>query len=81
MKVEVNIMGINITLGQCKSAIDGTDTTPFCFVNEDSPCSKNQTQFRSLPGTYYSTEPCKGRKGGTRYGWITVIGFALGFLG
>ena len=70
-----NIYGKNITLGECNSVIEKGELR-FCFVNEDSICSK--TPFKGLPGTFYSTESCKSDKNDRRFGFLAYVGFLLG---
>ena len=76
MEAEVNISGLNITLGGCKSGI-GPERKKFCFVDEDSPCPKNETQFKALPGTYYSTELCTSQN---ELKSASLLLFAIGWL-
>ena len=76
MEVEANVFGQNITLGECKSVI-GPEEKKFCFVDEDSPCPKNETQFKALPGTYYSTELCPS-KSELRFPVIAILGYLFG---
>ena len=78
-EIEANIGGLNITLGECKYVI-GPEEKKFCFVDEDAPCAKNETQFKALPGTYYSTEPCASLNE-TKFPFITFIGYLIGCCG
>ena len=70
-----NIYGANVTFGECNSSI-GQEELKFCFVNEDSICSK--IPFKGLPGTFYSTESCKSDPNDRRFGFIAYIGFLIG---
>ena len=70
-----NIYGKNVTLGECNFLI-GQEELNFCFVNEDSICSK--TPFKGLPGTFYSTESCKSDENDRRFGFLAYVGFLLG---
>ena len=67
-----NIYGKNTTFGECDSVI-GPENEWFCFVNEDSICSK--TPYKGLPGTFYSTEACKLD---IRFGFVVLLGFLAG---
>ena len=70
-----NIYGANIILGECNSSI-GPEELKFCFVNEDSICSK--IPFKGLPGTFYSTESCESDPNELKFGFIAYIGWLIG---
>ena len=75
-----------LTFGECKvKSVEPVEDNQaegdyFCFVNEDTVCPK--VEFKSRPGTFLSTKPCKDPVALKRRltGLVAAISFGIGAI-
>ena len=67
-----------MTIGSCEELyVNANNSEPFCFVNEESICSKSP--FPRLPGQFVSSEPCvRSVRSSVRSPFIALISVLFG---